>query len=148
MSVLTRGDPATRLALGALRRALAALDPRFRRDLHTVVADPGAVGAAGLVAGSYSACADRPERLVCPATGVLLLRGETTWADLARCARLDRFDRLHAAPSWTAELEDLNDALDALVVAAGLTSLQVHPPATLAGLLEWLLVEVDGGRVS
>ena len=148
MSVLTCDDPTTRLELGRLRRTLAALDPRFRRDLDVVVANSGAVGAAGLIAGAYATCPDRPERRVCPATGVLLLRGETTWPELAGCAGLDRFDPLYAAPSWTAELEDFNEALDALAVAAGLTGPWVQPPAALAGLLERLLVEVDGGRVS
>jgi len=41
MSVLTCDDPTTRLELGRLRRALAALDPRFRRDLDVVVATHG-----------------------------------------------------------------------------------------------------------
>jgi len=119
MSTLTSDDPTTREALGRLRRALGRLDPALRADLRRVAADPARVGAAGLTAGVYVTNPERPERrCACPITGVLLLRGETSWPDLARYDATC-FDPLHDKPSWSGEVEDFNDALDALAHDAG-----------------------------
>jgi hypothetical protein len=163
MSILTCDDPAARVELGRLRRALAALDPTFRRDLRTVAADPARVGAAGLTAGVSAIALSREGRgrWVCPTTAVLLLRGETTWPALtgyqATC-----FDALHETSTWndwtesSAAIEDFHDALDEFAEAAGWARPDRGPQpgnrvavaAALQGLLLRLLDKVDGGRWS
>jgi hypothetical protein len=124
MSTLTSDDPATREALGVLHYALARLDPALRADLRRVVADPGIVGAAGLTVGVYVTHPEQPDRrCACPVTAMLLLRGETSWEDLARCQRAGSFDVLHETPSWSkADVNDLLNlicALDLVAEAAG-----------------------------
>ena len=145
MSTLTSDDPTTRQALGKLRRALTRLDPAVRADLRTVVTDPASVGAAGLTAGVYVTDPEHPgRRCVCPTTGALLLRGETTWERLASY-QATCFDPLHETPSWSAEIEDVNEALDGFADDAG-WAVPGHGPrnprraaVALQGLLRRLL---------
>jgi hypothetical protein len=163
MSVLTCDDPAARLELGRLRHALVALDPRFRRDLRTVAADPSRVGAAGLTAGVY-AIVRSPEwlgRWACPTTAVLLLRGETTWPAL-KAYQATCFDALRETSTlndWrssAAAIEDFHDALDQFADALGWARPGRGPQpgelhavaAALRGLLLRLVDEIDGGRSS
>ncbi len=163
MSVLTCDDPAARLELGRLRRAVAALDSRFRRDLRTVAHDPSRVGAAGLTAGVY-AIVRSPEwlgRWACPTTCVLLLRGETTWPAL-RTYQATCFDALYETATWNdwsqlgAAIEDFQETLDQFADAAGWARPGRGPQpddraavsAALQGLLLRLFDEVDGGRSS
>jgi hypothetical protein len=163
MSILTCDDPAARLELGRLGRALAVLDPPFGHDLRTVTANPARVGAAGLTAGVYVTVLS-PEwqgRWPCPTTAVLLLRRETTWPALtgyqATC-----FDALHQTSTWNdwadsgAAIEDFHNALDEFADAAGWARPgrgpqpgdRVAVAAALQGLLLRLLDDVDRGRWS
>jgi hypothetical protein len=159
MSTITSDDPTTRRALDRLRHALARLDDDLRRDLHTVVANPARVGAAGLTAGVYVLGAAQRTRWVCPTTAVLLHRGETTWAALAACEAAKCFDALRDTATFNdltasgAALEDFNSALDEFMDRPGWAKDGAGPDpdrraavaTELQGLLLRLLAEVDGG---